>query len=628
MDKLYGDFLPVSKEDMNSRGWEYYDFLLVTGDAYVDHPAFAHAIISRVLQSAGFRVAILPQPDWRSKDDFLKLGKPRLGVLISGGNIDSMVNHYTAAKKPRSDDAYSPGGRAGFRPDRCVIVYANRVREAFHDIPLIIGGIEASLRRFAHYDYWDDRVRRSILMDSRADILVYGMGESQITEIAGALESGRDVRSVTWVPGTAYASKEPPDDGIVLPSFEAVRDDIYEYAESVKIQYENQDPITGKVLVQPHHDKFVVQNPPAMPLDRRALDRVYSLPYAREVHPMYKEGVPAIEEVRFSIASERGCFGSCNFCALAFHQGRIVQSRSRAAIVAEAKKLTKMSGFKGYIHDVGGPTANFRNPACKKQLKLGSCKSKRCLSPTPCENLEVDHREYRDLLREIREIEGIKKVFVRSGIRYDYLLYDKDDTFFHDLCAYHVSGQLKVAPEHISKKVLSAMGKPNAEVYSRFSKKFYDINKKIGKEQYLVPYLMSSHPGSGINEAIELAVFLKKNGLRPQQVQDFYPTPGTISTAMYYTGINPLTKERIYVPKTPKEKAIQRALLQFDRPENYNTVYNALIQAGRRDLIGYSPDCLIKPRKESKNDGKNIGRKKGFKKDKGRAYGKGKKTKG
>ncbi len=627
MSSVSEGFLPVCKNDMDELGWEYYDFLLVTGDAYVDHPAFAHAIISRVLTAQGYRVAILPQPDWRSKDDFLKLGRPRLGVLISGGNIDSMVNHYTAARKPRRDDSYSHGGRAGMRPDRCVIVYTNRIREAFGDIPVIIGGIEASLRRFAHYDYWEDRVRRSVLVDSRADLLGYGMGENQITEVADALDSGIGIKNITWIRGTCYLSGEMPMDAIALPSFEEVRADKLKYSRAVKLEYENQDPVTGKVMAQAHQGKFLVQNAPQMPLGRQELDRVYALPYTREVHPMYPEGVPAIAEVRFSITSERGCFGSCNFCALTFHQGRIVQSRSKESLVNEAKNMVYNPDFKGYIHDVGGPTANFRRPACKKQLKYGSCKNKRCLFPKPCENLDADHAEYSDILREMRSIEGIKKVFIRSGIRYDYLLQDKNDKFLGELCQHHVSGQLKVAPEHVSNKVLRAMGKPPAEVYKRFSEKFYDANKKLGKEQYLVPYLMSSHPGSGLREAIELAVFLKKNNLRPQQVQDFYPTPGTISTAMYHTGVDPMSGEQIYVPKTQKEKAMQRALLQFSKPENYETVYKALTEAGRTDLIGNSPDCLIRPRKENKNAGNNFRRKKGVQKNKGKFKRNGSKIK-
>ena len=594
--------------------------MLVSGDAYVDHPSLGHAIISRVLSSAGYRVIILPQPDWRDKSDFLKFGKPRLGVLISGGNIDSMVNHYTAAKKPRSEDLYSPGGKAGMRPDRCTIVYANRAREAFHDVPIIIGGLEASLRRFAHYDYWDNKVRRSILLDSRADLISYGMGEQTILKIAEALDSGIEVKDITWLDATVYKTKEKPEDVIEIPSFDEVRDDKEKYAIAAKKQYDEQDPIRGKAVCQLHGDRYVVQNKPAMPLSQSEMDRVYALPFVRDYHPMYEKdgGIPAINEVKFSITSVRGCYGNCNFCALSFHQGRIVQTRSHASILNEAKNMTYEKDFKGYIHDVGGPTANFRAPACKNQLKVGACKNKQCLFPTPCKNLEINHDDYKNLLSKIREIDGIKQVFVRSGIRY------KNDSFFYDLCKHHVSGQLKVAPEHVSERVLRAMGKPSAKVYERFAKKFYEINEKIGKKQFLVPYLMSSHPGSELADAIELALFLKKNHLRPQQVQDFYPTPGTISTTMFYTGIDPFTMKKIYVPKTPEEKAMQRALLQYTKPENYAIVEKALKKAGREDLIGFSENCLIKPKRRN-YDGKNFGRKDGIGKDKrGTSRGSGK----
>ncbi len=611
-------FLPTTIEEKERLGWDEYDFLLVSGDAYVDHPSFGHAIISRVLSSAGYRVIILPQPDWRDKSDFLKFGKPRLGVLISGGNIDSMVNHYTAAKKPRSEDLYSPGGKAGSRPDRCTIVYANRAREAFHDVPIIIGGLEASLRRFAHYDYWDNKVRRSILLDSRADLISYGMGESTILKIAEALESGIDIKDITWLDATVYKTKEKPEDAIEIPSFDEVRDSKEKYAIAAKMQYDEQDGVRGRVLCQLHGDRYVVQNKPSMPLTQNEMDRVYALPYTRDYHPMYEKdgGIPAINEVKFSITSVRGCYGNCNFCALSFHQGRVVQTRSHASILNEARNMTFEKDFKGYIHDVGGPTANFRAPACENQLKVGACKNKQCLFPTPCKNLEINHDDYRNLLSKIREIDGIKQVFVRSGIRYDYLINDKDDSFFYDLCKHHVSGQLKVAPEHVSERVLKAMGKPSAKVYERFAKKFYEINEKIGKKQFLVPYLMSSHPGSELSDAIELALFLKKNHLRPQQVQDFYPTPGTISTTMFYTGIDPFTMKKIYVPKTPEEKAMQRALLQYTKPENYDLVEKALKKAGREDLIGFSENCLIKPKRRN-YDGKNFGRKDGIGKNKG-----------
>ncbi len=624
-------FLPISKEDIKERGWDRPDFLYVIGEAYVDHPSFGHAIISRVLEDAGFKVAILSQPDWRSKEDFLKLGRPRLGVLVSSGNIDSMVNHYTAAKKLRHEDAYSPGGKAGMRPDRCVIVYANRIREAFGDIPLIIGGVEASLRRFAHYDYWDDRVRRSVLIDSRADLLVYGMGERQLPEIARRLNDGYRIRDIRDIDGTAFcvnSQEEIPEDSVILPSFEETRDDKKKYAESVRIQYEQADAVRGKALVQKHQERFLVQLKPAMPLSTRELDRVYALPYERNYHPSYKEGVPAITEVKFSITSSRGCYGNCNFCALAFHQGRVVTSRSHESILAEANKMVWEPDFKGYIHDVGGPTANFRKPACDNQLKSGCCKAKRCLFPSVCKSIKPDHKDYLSLLRKLRAIEGVKKVFVRSGIRFDYLIADKDDSFFRELCKHHVSGQLKVAPEHISDRVLEKMGKPGFSVYKRFYQKFYDINRALGKKQFLVPYFMSSHPGSTLHDAIELALYFKELRLSPEQVQDFYPTPGTISTCMFYTGLDPFSMEEVYVPRTYEEKQMQRALLQYGKPENYNLVKKALIKAGREDLIGYDKDCLIKPQRferRNTNEGKNTGRKGTFSKNKrGASSGSGK----
>jgi len=592
-------FLPVNKSDMEARGWDSVDFLFISGDAYVDHPSFGHAIITRLLESEGFRVGIIAQPNWKTCKDFMKLGRPNLAVLISSGVIDSMVNHYTSSKKPRSDDSYSPGGKAGFRPDRAVIVYANRIREAFGSIPVIIGGIEASLRRFAHYDYWDDKVRRSILLDSRADILIFGMGEKAIIEVANALREGKKIDEIRDVRGTAYVSTTA-EEGLLMPSYEEVAEDKRAYAEAFMIQYNEQDPINGRRLIQPHGNRYVVQNPPALPMTEKELDRIYSLPYERTYHPMYEVagGVPAIKEVQFSITSHRGCFGGCSFCALNFHQGRIIQKRSKASIINEAKKLVWEPGFKGYIHDVGGPTANFRNAACERQKAYGACKHRQCLFPKPCKNLKVDHSEYLELLRELRKIPGVRKVFVRSGIRYDYLMLDENDEFFNELCEHHISGQLKVAPEHISDRVLEKMGKPGRRVYESFVEKYYSINKRLGKEQYLVPYLISGHPGSDLNAAIELALYLKKIGYTPEQVQDFYPTPGTLSTCMFYTSLDPRTMKPVYVPKSPREKAMQRALLQFRRKENQPIVREALRKAGREDLIGYSRDCLVPPERE------------------------------
>ena len=615
---------------MKKRGWDTLDFLYIVGEAYVDHPSFGHAIISRVLEKNGYRVGIVPLPDWRSTADFKKLGRPRLGVLVSSGNIDSMVNHYTASKKRRSDDAYAPGNKSGQRPDRAVIVYCNRVREAFGDIPLLIGGVEASLRRFAHYDYWDDKIRRSIMLDSRADILMYGMGEKQVVEIANALNAGIPVHEITQIPGTCYLANEPVyNNAVEIPSFEECRDFKEKYAESCRMQYYEQNPYIGKTVVQKHGDKYLIQNPPMPPLETKELDAVYSLPYQKNYHPCYEKygGIEAIKEVKFSLTSSRGCFGGCNFCALAFHQGRIVTARSRQSLVNEAKQMVREPDFKGYIHDVGGPTANFRKPACKKQLKLGACKNRQCLFPSPCKNMDIDHSEYLELLRELRAIDGVKKVFIRSGIRFDYLINDKNDEFFYELCKHHVSGQLKVAPEHISDNVLKYMGKPSNDVFNRFSDKFYKINEQIGKKQYLVPYLMSSHPGSTLHDAIRLALYLKEHGINPQQVQDFYPTPGTISTCMFHTGLDPFTMKPVYVPKTYKEKAMQRALLQYKNPDNYKLVKEALELAGRTDLIGFGAKCLIRPpkqnfnssrkqsnsnsRKDGKN-GKNTKRKRGF----------------
>ena len=627
---MKNDFLPVTKQDMKKRGWDYYDFLYVIGEAYVDHPSFGHAIISRVLESHGYRVGIISLPDWHSTTDFIKLGRPRLGVLVSAGNIDSMVNHYTAGKKRRSEDSYAPGNKAGMRPDRATIVYCNRVREAFGDIPILIGGVEASLRRFAHYDYWDNKVRNSYLVDSGADILMYGMGEKSVVEIADCLNSGMSVKDITYVKGTCYMSDTKDImDSVILPSLSECIESKKAYAESCRIQYHEQNPYTGKVLVQQHHNRYLVQNLPMEPLTREEFDHVYELPYMKTYHPMYEKygGVEAIKEVRFSITSSRGCFGSCNFCALAFHQGRVVTSRSHESILREAEEMTHFPDFKGYIHDVGGPTANFRFPACKKQITSGACKDKQCLFPQPCKNLEADHSDYLELLRKLRKIPKIKKVFIRSGIRFDYLIHDKNDEFFYELCKHHISGQLKVAPEHVSDNVLRYMGKPENEVFNKFADKYEKINKKLGKRQYLVPYLMSSHPGSTLNDAIKLSLYLKKMGINPQQVQDFYPTPGTISTCMFYTGLNPFTMKRVYVPETPEEKAMQRALLQYRRPENYDLVLKALRLANRTDLIGYGENCLIRPHKKEDKNGKDFKRKGSFSKNKRGAKGSGRRTK-
>jgi len=601
-------FLPISRADMNERGWEQLDFLYISGDAYVDHPSFGHAIITRVLEDKGFNVGIIPQPDWKSSEAFMVLGRPKYGIFISSGVIDSMVNHYTVSKKPRRDDSYSPGGKAGYRPDRAVIVYSNKVKEVFKGLPVIIGGIEASLRRFAHYDYWDNKVRRSILLDSRADLLIYGMGERPVVEVATLLKQGVAIEKIRDIRGTAcLASNEelPGNDGqdiLVLPSFEEVSSDKAKYAMAFKIQYDAQDAITGSTLIQSHGDRYVVQNPPTRPLSVKEMDKVYALPFERTYHPVYEEygGIPAIREVEFSITSHRGCYGGCSFCALNFHQGRTIQNRSSASIVNEAKKLVWLPGFKGYIHDVGGPTANFRHKACIQQEKKGVCKERQCLYPKACKNLIVDHSEYLNLLRELREIPEIKKVFIRSGIRYDYLMLDKNDEFFIELCEHHVSGQLKVAPEHVVNRVLEKMGKPGRHVYDKFVEKFYEINKRIGKEQYLVPYLISSHPGSDLKAAVELAEYLRNNRYAPEQVQDFYPTPGTLSTCMFYTEIDPRNMEKVYVPKSAREKAMQRALLQYSRRENYALVYEALKLTGREDLIGFNAKFLIPPPKTNK----------------------------
>ena len=595
------EFLPVSKEDMQERGWWWYDFLLVTGDAYVDHPSFGPAVIARVLEADGYRVAVLAQPDWHSAADFLAFGRPRLGVLIGAGNLDSMVAHYTAAKKRRSEDFYSPGKKAGKRPDRATIVYANRAREAFgSEVPIIIGGLEASLRRFAHYDYWDDKVRRSILFDSGADLLVYGMAEEAEREIARRLKKKIPVSEMHDIRGTAFIAASPSEcafESVSVPSYAEVRENKRLYADATRIEYREHDPVRGKAIIQEHDGRYLIVNPPMMPLETKELDRVAELPYVRTYHPMYEEegGVPAIEEVRFSVIHNRGCFGGCNFCALAFHQGRMVTSRSHESVIREVTELTKLPDFKGYINDVGGPSANFRHHSCKKQAKFGMCPDKRCLAPTPCPNLDADHSDYLALLRKLRSIPGVKKVFVRSGIRYDYMLEDKNDDFFTELVRYHISGQLKVAPEHCIDGVLDYMGKPHIEVYERFMDKYRRLNDRYSKEQYVVPYLMSSHPGSTLGDAVALAEYLNKKGRQPEQVQDFYPTPGTVSTCMYYTEIDPMTMKQVYVAKSFHEKAMQRALLQWKRPDKRRLVIEALKEAGREDLIGYGPECLVRP---------------------------------
>lgn len=594
------DFLPITKEEMLRRDWHYCDFLLVTGDAYVDHPSFGTAIIGRVLEDAGYRVAILAQPDWRDPAAFTALGRPRYGVFVNGGNIDSMVAHYTAAKKRRHDDAYSPGNRAGLRPDRASIVYCNKIREVFGDIPLIVGGLEASLRRFAHYDYWEDKVRRSLLFDAQADLLTYGMGEKATLEIAALLVKGTPVREITGVKGTCYAAGSPDAcrfPSVQVASFETVSKNKRAYAAANLVEYDEHDPVRGRAVIQPHGDRYLIANPPMMPLTTQELDHVAELPYLREPHPAYDSmgGVPAIEEVRFSVIHNRGCFGACKFCSLAFHQGRMITSRSHESVIREVTALTKHPGFKGYIHDVGGPTANFRRPSCKNQLKHGLCRHRDCLAPKPCPNLDADHSDYLKLLRKLREIPGVKKIFIRSGIRFDYLLEDKSGEFFADLVKHHISGQLKVAPEHCVGHVLDAMGKPHIGAYEKFQEKYQRLNQKYGKNQFLVPYLMSSHPGSTLADAIALAQWLNKTGRQPEQVQDFYPTPGTLSTCMYHTGLDPRTMEEIYVPKSPHEKELQRALLQWKRPEKRRLIMEALHKAGRTDLIGYGPECLLRP---------------------------------
>ena len=600
-------FLPISKRDMIDRGWDQCDFIIVTGDAYIDHHSFGTAIISRVLEAQGYKVGIIPQPDWKNIYDFQRLGRPKYAFLVNGGNMDSMVNHYTVSKKRREKDMYSPGGKMGLRPDYATIVYCNKIREAYKNIDIVIGGVEASLRRFAHYDYWENKVRKSILLDSSADLLIYGMGEKPIVEIAEGLKNGVKAKDINYVRGTCYLAEnlDYVQDYIEIPSYKEVVSDKKKYAESSRIEYQEQDSVRGKVLVQKHGNIYMVQNIPQPPLNREELDKVYDLPYMKNYHPIYEKhgGIAAIEEVKFSTVSSRGCFGDCKFCAITLHQGRVVQSRSKESILKEIEGITHLPDFKGYIHDVGGPTANFRKPACDRQLAFGACKGKECLSPSVCSNMDVDHTEYLDLLRSIRKVPGVKKAFVRSGLRYDYIMADKDDTFFKELVEHHVSGQLKVAPEHVSAQVLKYMGKPSGDTYDKFVSKFEKITKKIGKKQYIVPYLMSSHPGSTLECAIELAEYLRDINYHPEQVQDFYPTPGTPSTTIYYTGIDPITMKEVYVPKSKHEKAMQRAFLQYRNPKYYNLVYEALVEAGRTDLIGDGPKCLIRDKKRCNGNG-------------------------
>ncbi len=605
-------FLPISKRDMKKRGWDQCDFVYIIGDAYVDHPSFGHAIISRILEHAGYRVGIISQPDWKDPASIDALGRPRLGFLVMGGNMDSMVNHYSVFKHHRKMDAYTPGGATGKRPDYATVVYCNLIRQTYKDVPIIIGGMEASLRRLAHYDYWSDKMKRSILLDAQADLLLYGMGERSIVEVADALNAGLSVHDLTFLDGTVYRSKTTDQvvDGITLPDWETVKADKTAYARSFYTQYLNTDPFTAKPLIEPYGKEFVIQNPPQKPLSEEEMDLTYDLPYENTYHPSYEKlgGVPAIKEIKFSLTSNRGCFGGCSFCAITFHQGRIIQTRSQESILREAEAMTRDPEFKGYIHDVGGPTANFRVPACEKQLTKGVCPGKQCLYPKPCRNMKVDHSDYVELLRKLRALPGVKKVFIRSGIRFDYLLADKDDTFFRELVQYHVSGQLRVAPEHVSDHVLRLMGKPENAVYRRFLNKYDRLNRELGLDQYAVPYLMSSHPGSRLEDAIELAEHIRDMGYMPEQVQDFYPTPSTISTVMYYTGLDPRTMEPIYVPKDPREKAMQRALIQYRDPKNYRLVYEALTIAHREDLIGTGPKCLIRPPK--KEGGRAAGKQK------------------
>ena len=610
------DFLPVSRKDMDKRGWDYVDFTYVIGDAYVDHPSFGHAIISRVLEANGYRVGIISQPDWKDKDSINVFGRPRLGFLVMAGNMDSMVNHYTVSKKRRATDAFTPGGVMGKRPDYATVVYCNLIRQTYKDVPIIIGGIEASLRRMGHYDYWSDKVKNSILVDSGADLLLYGMGEKSVVEVADALNSGIEVKDITFIDGTVYKTKSPDAvyDYIMLPDINEIKSDKLKYAESFYIQYCNTDPFVAKPLVEKYKDTlYIVQNTPSKPLTQMEMDDIYSYDYMRNYHPDYEKdgGVPAIKEVKYSLVSNRGCFGGCSFCALTFHQGRIIQTRSHESIINEAKQIINEPDFKGYIHDVGGPPANFRHTSCEKQLSKGVCPNKQCLFPTPCKNLTVDHKDYLTLLRKLRKLPGVKKVFIRSGIRFDYLMCDKDDTFMKEMVEHHISGQLKVAPEHISDNVLEKMGKPKREVYEKFIKKYNDINKKMGKNQFVVPYLMSSHPGSTLENAVELAEYLREWGYMPEQVQDFYPTPSTISTCMYYTGVDPRTMKKVYVTRNPHEKAMQRALIQYRNPKNYDLVKEALIKTGRTDLIGFDSKCLIKPRKMGNENHQTGGKSKG-----------------
>ncbi len=613
------EFLPVSKQDMINRGWVQCDFVYVCGDAYVDHPSFGHAIISRILESRGYKVGIISQPDWKNPKSIDVFGRPRLGFLVSSGNMDSMVNHYSVSKHRRKTDAFTPGGVMGKRPDYAVVVYCNLIRQTYRDVPILIGGIEASLRRLAHYDYWSDRIKRSILLDSQADLLMYGMGERSVAEIADALNAGMDVKDITYVDGTVFKTRVLDESlpTVILPAYEALSKEKRTYAESFRIQYANCDPFTAKRLAEPYGNEYVVQNPPQKPLSMAEMDAVYALPYCRTYHPSYEKmgGVPAIEEVKFSLVSNRGCFGACSFCALTFHQGRIVQVRSHDSILAEAEQMTHDKDFKGYIHDVGGPTANFRHPACEKQLTKGACGGRQCLYPEPCKNLNADHSDYVALLRKLRKIPGVKKVFIRSGIRFDYLIAEKKQTFFKELVQYHISGQLKVAPEHVSDAVLKRMGKPCNAVYNRFTEQYFALSKQYGLKQYLVPYLMSSHPGSTLKEAIELAEYIRDMGYNPEQVQDFYPTPSTLSTVMYYTGLDPRTMEPVYVPTNPHEKAMQRALIQYRDPKNYHLVREALLTAHREDLIGQGPKCLIRPYPPKPGDRKSLPKDAGKKKE-------------
>ena len=603
MDK---DFLPVSRVDMEKRGWSEADFVYVIGDAYVDHPSFGPAIISRLLERYGYKVCMIAQPDWKDDKSIDVFGRPRLGFLVCAGNMDSMVNHYSVSKKRRQKDAYSPGGQMGLRPDYATTVYCNLIRRTYKDVPIIIGGIEASLRRLAHYDYWSDKLKHSILVDSSADILSYGMGEHSMVEIAEALESGIDVKDITFVRGTCYRTKDIsglPDDSIMLPDYDKLSGDRLEYAKSFYTQYINTDPYSAKTLVEGYGNRgYIVQNPPSYPLTQMEMDDVYDLPYMNTYHPMYEAagGIPAISEIKFSLTSNRGCFGGCSFCALTFHQGRIIQTRSHESLVREAERMTHEPDFKGYIHDVGGPTANFRHKACSKQDKYGACTNKQCLFPNPCKNLKIDHKDYVELLRKLEAVPGVKKVFIRSGIRFDYVMADSSDEFLRELCEKHISGQLRVAPEHVSDNVLKMMGKPKNSVYESFIERYQRVNAKTGKQQYVVPYLMSSHPGSTLREAVELAEYVRDIGYMPEQVQDFYPTPSTISTCMYYTGVDPRTMEPVYVPHNPHEKAMQKALMMYRKPENYDLVKEALIKAGRQDLIGFDKKCLITPRKMDK----------------------------